>query len=166
MARLVKVDFTGVEAGSNFSRVPEGDYAFKINKVDLKKGDKGNYLLFHLKVTKGNPKAIGKMVPHNCSLTKQSLWNFRNLIEACGKPVASKALNIDLDKMVGWELAGTVVDDEYEGKKKSVVSGFFPVGDLQSVTNTEGKETDSVTEGEEAETEESGSDEEVEELFE
>lgn len=160
MARVVKVDFEGVEAGSNFSRIPEGDYAFKINKIDQKKGDKGNYLLFHLKATKGHPKGVGKVIPHNCSLTKQSLWNLRNLIEACGKPVPSKAVNLDLDKMVGWELAGTVVDDEYEGKKKSVVSGFFPVSDL-SDTNTEKEETETAAEEGEVE-----GDSEVEELFE
>jgi hypothetical protein len=72
-------------------------------------------------------------------LTKQSLWNLRNLIEACGKQVPSKAVKLDLDKMIGWECAGTAIDDEYEGKKKSVISTFFPMEDLVEVTSSNGE---------------------------
>lgn len=145
---VIAVDFTGVESGGAPSvHIPEGDYGFKIQKVVQKKGkDSGEpYLLFSLKVTKGHPKGIGKVVPHNCSLQTKSLWNLRNLIEATGKEVPSKSLKLNLDNMPTWpELAGTVIDDEYNGKKKSVISAFFPVADLSTAPpkgDAEGEES-------------------------
>jgi hypothetical protein len=180
MSRAITVDFEGVESGSSYVRITEGDYAFKIAKVVLKKGkDSGNnYLLFDMRTIKGPSTGLNKTIPHSCSLTKQSLWNLRNLIEACGKTVPSKAVKLDLDKMIGWEFAGTVIDDEYEGKKKSTISSFFPLEDLVAVSSggedaPTGKATpkkaaskkEAEPEEEEAEQEEEGTEEEAEELF-
>jgi hypothetical protein len=168
MSNVVSVNFEGVESGGSFTHIPEGDYAFKIARVIQKKGkDSGNaYLLFTLKVTQGNPKGLNKSIPHTCTLTKNSLWNLRNLLEACGKTIPSKAIKIDLDKLVNLTLAGSVVDDEYEGKKKSVVAAFFPISELVE----EGKEKE--VEGDSTETEEAGEEtaegesaEDEEELF-
>jgi hypothetical protein len=75
--------------------------------------------------------------------------------------VPSKALKIDLDKLIGLELAATVIDDEYEGKKKSTCSAFFPMAELSPEVAPDGEETDG-DESEEGETtEESGEDEEL-----
>jgi len=77
--------------------------------------------------------------------------------------VPSKAVKIDTNKLVGKECAGTVVDDEYEGKKKSIISAFFPMSDLGKTSNT-GDELESA--GEEAEGEEvEEKEEETEDLF-
>lgn len=176
MPRDLRIDFTGIEGGAMFVRVPEGDYALKISKIDLKKGkESGNqYLMFQFKTVKGPAGGVNKMVPHSCSLQKQSLWNLRNLIEACGKPVPSKAVKLDLDKMIGWECAGTIIDDEYEGKKKSTISAFFPMEDL-IVTSSNGEKAPTGTKAkakakeEEAEEEEEAGEaeetDEAEELF-
>jgi hypothetical protein len=166
MAKLISVDFTGVESGGGKIRIPEGDYGFEITKVEQKKGkDSGDpYLKFSMKPIKGDPAGLKKGdLSHNCSLTKQSLWNLRNLMEACGKTVPSKAVKIDLDKMVGWQCAGTVIDEEYDNKKHSVITAFFPLEDLPSVSKKSSKKKD---EDEEEETEkEEESTEEEEEIF-
>ena len=166
MTRPISVDFTGVEAGFTNVKVPEGDYGLKIVKITPKKSEAGNQcLIFGLKTVKGNPAGLNKVIPHNCTLTKNALWNLRNLLEATGKQVPSKALKIDLDKLVGLTLAGTVIDDEFEGKKKSIVSAFFPMADLEAEPKADdsedsGDETGEATESGEAESSED------EELFE
>lgn len=164
---VISVDFTGVESGGGRIRVPEGDYGLKIKKVEHKKGeDSGKpYLNFTFEITKGDKKGIGKSLPHSCSLQKQALWNLRNLLEACGKQVPAKALKIDTAKLVGLTCAGTISDDEYEGKKKSVIAALFPLADLGK-TSDSGDELESA--GEESEeteesTEEESSEEETEE---
>ena len=141
---MISVNFEGVEAGMSYVHIPEGDYSFKVVKVQQKEGqDSGKpYLLFSLKAQTGNPKGVNKVIPHTCSLTKNSLWNLRNLLEAAGKTIPPKAIKIDLDKLVGLTLAGSVVDDEYEGKKKSVVAAFFPISELSTSTEDKGDEAD------------------------
>jgi hypothetical protein len=167
MPRPLTVDFTGVEAGFTSVKVPEGDYGWKVTKVVSKKAESsGNQcLVFELLLTSGPKAGIRKKIPHNCALTKQSLWNLRNLIESTGRQVPSKALKLDLDKMVGWTGAGTVIDDEYEGKKKSVFSAFFPASELSA--ETEDKESTAEESGDElGEGEEAAEGEEEETLFE
>lgn len=129
---VISVDFTGVESGGGRPHIPEGDYGLKIASCKLKKGkDSGKpYLNFGFKVIKGNSKGLNKVVQHRCSLTKDSLWNLRNVLEACGMTVPSKAVKLPLEKLIGKECAGTAIDEEYEGKKHSVLSAFFPMTDL------------------------------------
>ncbi len=169
MARQINVDFTGVESGVGSVHIPEGDYGLKIVKVIQKKAkESGNpLLLFSLKTISGPKAGLGKTIPHNCTLTKNSLWNLRNLLEATGKQVPAKALKIDLDKLVNLTLAGTVIDDApYEGKIKSIISAFFPIADL----NPEGEGEPEADEPEESEDgggeEPEGGEETEEELFE
>lgn len=130
--RIITVDFEGVESGTSFTKVPEGDYMLEITGVKGKKGkesEKPN-LLITFKMSEGPAKGNGKSIGHNCSLQKQSLWNLRNLLEACGKTVPPKAVKLNLDKMIGWKCAGTVVDSEYNGKPRSEIAAFFPVDDF------------------------------------
>jgi hypothetical protein len=138
MPRIISVDFTGVEVGGGSVHIPEGDYGLKIKEVKGKKGEESgkNYLAMIFEVIQGDKKGLKKLLRHSCSLQKQSLWNLRNLLEACGKQTPAKAIKIDLDKMVGLECAGTVVDDEYEGRKKSIISAFFPLEDLGNTTES------------------------------
>jgi len=138
MPRMITVDFTGVESGGGRVRIPEGDYGLRIKDVKGKKGEESgkNYLALNFEVISGDKKGLKKVLAHSCSLQTQALWNFRNLLEACGKQVAAKALKIDLDKLVGLECAGTVIDDEYEGRKKSVITAFFPMEDLGNTSET------------------------------
>ena len=151
MARIISVDFTGVESGSKFVRVPEGDYALKLKSIKGKVGgDSGKkYLAAVFDIT--GPSKAGRSIGHSFSLQTQSLWNLRNFLEACGKPTPAKAIKIDLDKMVGLECAGTLVDDTpYEGKIKSIISAFFPLSDLGE-TSEAGEEVEEAAEEEEAE---------------
>jgi len=160
--RVVKIDFSGVEAGGGSVKIPEGDYGLEIAKVIMKDGkDSGKpNLKISLKVTSGNKKGIGKVLLHNCSLQKQALFNLRNLLEACGKNPPAKPVDLNLDKMVGWKCAGTVQDDTFEGKVKSVVTVFFPVADLGKA-----KDDDSELDSDDSEEEGTEDTDDSEELF-
>jgi hypothetical protein len=164
MARVIKVNFEGVESGGgSFVRVPEGDYGLQVKEIKTAKGDKGPYLKFVFETIEGNKKGLKKSLSHIASLSKNSLWNLRNILEACGKQVPSKAVNIDLDKLVKLKCAGTVIDDQpYEGKVKSIITAFFPLADLGKTSDT-GDEVEEGVDGEEAEEEAEAGDEE--ELF-
>jgi hypothetical protein len=161
---VISVDFTGVETGQGRVRVPENDYGLKIKTVKHKTGeDSGKpYLDLGFEIIKGEKKTLGKVLQHSCSLQKQSLWNLRNLLEACGKQVPAKAVKIDLAKLSDLTCAGTVIDDEYEGRKKSVISAFFPLADLGKTSDT-GDELEEAAEEETAEEEVEEAAEEVEE---
>jgi hypothetical protein len=156
MSRIISVDFTGVEVGGGRVRIPEGDYGFEITQVKGKKGEESqkNYLLISFKAIQGDKRGLNKVLVHSCSLQKQSLWNLRNLLEACGKQTPAKAIKLDLDKMSGLKCAGTVIDDEYEGKKKSVITAFFPLADLGNTSETGDELEEAVEEDEEEATEE------------
>lgn len=160
--RVIKVDFTGVETGGGRPRIPAGDYGFRIKAVKTGKSDNGPYLNFHMLAIQGDKRGLKKVIQHTCSLLKQSLWNLRQVLEACGKQVPSSIVNIPLDKLVGLELAGTVMDDEpYQGRIKSIITAFFPLSDLGNTSDT-GDELEEAGELDDAE--ESGEmEEEVEE---
>jgi hypothetical protein len=154
----VTVDFAGVESGGQYVRVPEADYHFKVAKATLRKAKETEnpYIETFAEIMKGEQK--GKKLRETFSLTKQSLWKLRGFLEACGKQVPSKAVKINVSKMVGWEFAGTTSDDEYEGKKKSIISSFFPVSELGKSSGAEALETAGEGSGDEPP-------EEAEELF-
>lgn len=172
--RSITINFEGVESGGFASiHVPEGDYALEVKKVNKRVGKESgsDYLLFMLKITAGNQKGVGKTLPHTCSLTKNSLWNLRNLLEAAGKTIPAKAIKIDLDKLAGLKMGASLVDDEYEGKIKSTVGAFFPLSELNLDGNKApaGKASSKKEEEEEEEESETSDmeaeEEEGEELF-
>lgn len=166
----VTVDFTGVESGGGGGGdyFPEGDYAFKIQSTKLSKGESSGtpYIQVNAVVSQG-PKKGKKAKPVRLSLSKKALWKLRSLLEACGKKVPSKSIKINITKMVGWEFAGTVADDEYEGKKSSEIVSFFPIDELGKATGADALEDagDDVDNVEPEDAEESSEEGEAEELF-
>lgn len=167
---VITVDFTGVETGGGRVRVPEDDYGLRLKTIKQKTGESSNqpYLDAGFELTKGPKKGLKKVIQHSFSLQKKSLWNLRNFLEACGKPVPSKAVKITLANLVGLECAGTVIDDApYENKIKSIISAFFPMSDLGK-TSDKGDELETAGEEETEEVAEEEAEEveaEEEELF-
>ena len=165
----IVVDFTGVESGAGGIRVPEGDYPLQIVSTKGKKGKESEkpYIEYYFEITKGKYK--GKKLRYTTSLQKQALWNLKNLIEACGNEVPSKAIRLDFTKMVGWTCAGSLIDTKFEGRTRSEIAALFPLAELGKEKEAEEPEDEGGVfgateeeEGEEGEDETSG---EVEELF-
>src|SRR6185437_15714286 len=144
---IIDIDFTGVTTGGGRVHIPEADYGVRLSKILRKISESSSkpYLEAQFTVTQGeSKKANGKNLYHNFSLQKQSLWNLRNFLEACGKTVPSKAVKLNVSGLVGLECAATVVDEDYQGKPKSVISAFFPLDDLGN-TSDSGEELDQAT---------------------
>jgi len=140
MATAKVIDLTNVKDGGNFNkkRMPEGDYPARITKVEDAKssGDEGFMWLFTIAVDKGGT------YPYYCKLQENQLWKVRNLCIAAGMNVPKKKLKLDPEKLVGKRIAVTLEDDEYEGKKQSVVQATFPLSELDDYS--EGDDEDAV----------------------
>lgn len=123
---VLAVDFSNVSEGGGAARVPAGDYAVKVKKVESKisSNDKP-YLNWELEGINGALK--GKKIYHTTSLQEQALFNLRNTLMACKVNVPKSKMQIDLKKLVGLVMGITVDDDEYKGKIKSAVVDVFPI---------------------------------------
>lgn len=166
MAKKTKVDFSGVDqeirkGGGRAAHVPEGDYLAKVISGELRTSEKKGTKYFNWRLGIVQPeKYKGKTLYLTTSLKPEALWNLRNLIHAAtGKNVAGRAVNVDPDALVGKVVCLTAVDDEYEGKIKSVPEDIRPKSDYNS--DDEAEEDDSDVEEEDEEEEE---EEELEEI--
>ena len=120
---VITVDFKGVEGKRTV--IPEGDYTFRVEEVTKDMGDKGEYLSWVFVVEEGDRK--GAKVWYNTSLTPQSLWNLRNLLETLGVEIPDGPLDIDLTELVDLAVGGTVVHEEWQGKDRARIADFFGV---------------------------------------
>lgn len=120
----VTLDFAGVEAGSGSA--PEGQYEVKVAEVELKHSDNtGNdYLSWEFTIV--NPeKYKGRKLWHNTSLTQQSLWALRGLLEQLGVEIPDEPMDLDFDDLVDRTVGVEVQHEDYNGKKKPRIVDFF-----------------------------------------
>lgn len=148
--KLVTVDFTDVETRE---LIPDGDYHVKVEKCEQEEGDKGPYLNWVLKIPSGEYK--GKQLYYITSLTKQSLWNLRAVLEALGIEVPKSKMSLDIPSYKGLEMGVSVETEKYKGKEKNVV---VDVWNLEDEGEDDGAEPDDGSEdsGEEEGGEDSG----------
>ncbi|HET7713459.1 MAG TPA: hypothetical protein VFK94_03720 [Patescibacteria group bacterium] len=136
--RVLSVDFTGVEGRKGARRVPEGDYLFTIKDWGVGgEGDK-QWLRIEYTIDKGPTDGDFSDI---FGLGKKSLWRLRLFLEAVGfKKLQSSINKIPLDKLPGKKVAGTVGDDEYEGKIRSKVSDYFSAKDYENLGAAEAED--------------------------
>lgn len=150
-SRSISVDFTGVEAGGG-SNVPEGQYEVKVVEVEQKTSDNsGNdYLAWEFQVI-SPAKYKGKKLYHNTSLTPQSLWNLRGLLEQLGVEVPEEPTDIDLDDLIDRTVGCEVQHEEYKGKPKPRIVDFFEFSEEEAEDEkpTKGKKSKAEPEEEE-----------------
>jgi hypothetical protein len=120
-----------VEAGSGrrSAHLPEEEnpFEFTIESITREIGrDSGKaYLNVKLKVKSGARK--GKVVYSTCSLKPEALWNLKNMLISAGlSSLAEKDLRTAqiIKSATGRTLLANVVDDEYQGKVKSVIEDW------------------------------------------
>ena len=134
--KIISVDFTGVEVKQI---TPEGDYAVKVKEITEETGDKGQYLAWVLEVSTGEFK--GQKLYYNTSLTKQSLWNLRAVLEALGVEVSKGKMQLDIKSYYGMEMGVSVETEKYRGKLKNVVVDIYNLEDADD-GDDDGKEED------------------------
>lgn len=125
------VDMSQVKEKGAFStkHLPEGDYPAKVTKCEDHTSKTGNdNWLYTIVIASGPGK--GASYPYYCGQDPDQLWKVRNLFVAAGKNVPKKKLKLDPNAVVGRAVGVTLEDDEYNGKPKSSISGFLPIGEV------------------------------------
>lgn len=152
----ISVDMSETESSK---KLVDGDYIFEVEEVTLEVGkDSGKeYLKWKNKEVES-----GAVVYNNTSLTKESLWNLRNTLEAMGVEIENGKMELDLDEYPGLQFAGTIANEIHSGKKRPNLVDVFPVEDLEEQESEE-EEQESEEEEQESEEEEQESEEEEEE---
>ena len=113
--KKVTIDFSGVE-GKKKVVIPEA-------KAETSKA--GNPMVVWVFQIEGG-EFNGQKFFYNTVLLPQSLWNFRNTLEACGVPIEGEgAMDIPLDKLTGRSCALAIVDGEWDNQKRSEVNDVF-----------------------------------------
>lgn len=166
------IDFSDVEGrggkkSEGQQRYKPGDYAVKVKsaKRDVS-GQKGTkQIVFEFVFLDGKYK--GKRMFHRCNLLPQSLWVFRNTLEAMGVKVPDKRFKVDLKPLVGKKLAITIDDEEYrrDGEKRisSKVTDTFSLKELEKLETSVDEDTELDEDEEEDEEEEDEEEDEEEE---
>lgn len=117
---VITLDLSDVEVLGRFHE--DGDYPLKVVEVEQKEGDKYDYLSWLLECT-GDPE--GARVYNNTSLSPQSLWNVRAMLEAVGYDIPDSEFDLDPSELVGLELMGKVEMEDYEGKPRPRLVDFW-----------------------------------------
>ncbi len=132
-----KVDFTGVESGGKV--LSEGRHLLQVESIEEKEGsDSGEpYLAFKFKVV--SDKGSGTPVYDNFSLQPQSLWKLRGMLESMGVEVDGE-FEFTPDDLADHTVGAEVVHEEYQGKVKNRISGYFMADEFDDSDDEEDEE--------------------------
>lgn len=159
----LQTDFSGVEGRKRRRRIKEGDYLFKVSDYEVGKsgkkdddGKKKRFIVFEFEILKGPSTGTFSDL---FGLAKNQLWRYRNFLEAVGVKVSAGVTDVRLDKIPGKQVAGTVEDDEYNGKIKSQVSDYFAASEYEELdADEEDEDEDSDDEDEDEDEDEEDTD--------
>lgn len=131
----ISVDFTGVEAGGGGRLLPEDRYLFEVKEVNEEEGqDSGQpYLEVQLVVADGEYE--GTKAYDNLSLQPQALWKLRGFMEALGLETVDGPMDINPEEFVGMMVECDIIHEDYKGKNKHRVAGYFPAEDTGAETS-------------------------------
>lgn len=167
--KKIRVNFGGVESEirkhtQKAALIPDGDYLFKILNADYRENEDTGSRGVNIRAQVVKPKKYaGKVQYGYCSLKKEALWNFRNLINAAlGKNVAGRTVDVDLDRFRDKVVGGVVEQEEYQNKLRSRVSTWFPKEEYEESEEEDEDEEDEDEYEEEEDVEEEDEDEEEE----
>jgi len=165
---IVQVNFEGTESRGGKKRTgrahyPEGDYAVKIVDAEQTKSPEKETKQIVVQYAIKEPKKLkGKTVYDRHNLLPQSLWTFRNMLEAAGVKVPNKLAKIKLSSLKGKELAITLEDDEYGDKLRSRVTDWFALSEYEEMETEADLDEDEDEEEEEEDEDEEDEDEDEE----
>jgi hypothetical protein len=164
------VNFSGVEQEirkhtERAALLPDGDYVVKILNADMRENEDTGSRGVNVRVQVVKPKKYtGKVQYGYCSLKKEALWNFRNLINAAlGKNVAGRTVDVNLGRFEGKTVGAVIEQDEYNNKVRSRVSTWFPEDEYEGTESDDEDEDEEDYEDEEDEDAEEDEEEDEEE---
>lgn len=112
------------------SAVPEGEYCVEVEELTLEEGQNGDYLKWVLPITGGEHE--GSKLFYNTSLTPQSLWNLRGVMEALGIDPPDEETDMDLEEFVGASMMVMVEHEDYNGKPQARIVDYWPADEKKS----------------------------------
>jgi hypothetical protein len=119
----VRVDLSKVETRK---KVEEGEYEVVVTEVTQEEGQKAPYLKWKFKIDEGTD-SDGGVLYLNTSLSEQSLWNLKTLLDALGVDIPEDEFDLDLEDLIDQRCMVSVELETYEGKKQSRVVDFWAV---------------------------------------
>ena len=116
--------FAGVEEGGGSFHIPEGDYLMKCTGCtpQIAKSSGNEMLGFTFIGIEGKSK--GRKFWLYCVLIPEALWKLRQTLTALGIDTPDDPSGFDPADVIGVEVVGTVVDNEYEGRTNSKVNAI------------------------------------------
>lgn len=129
----VELDFSNVKEFQGRTRIPEGDYAFKIVSIDTKTKSKAGNPMWTVDLDVIGPSQEGKRLKTYLALTEKALFKLRDLLESIGLKVGKQKIKIDPQKLVGKTVGANVRDGEPYGEKgliSSEIAYFIPVDEV------------------------------------
>lgn len=115
----IKVSFKGVEGKR--ALLDEGEHLSTVVEVTKEKGPKADYLKWKFEADDDAGIAYT-----NTSLSKESLWNLRGLLEALGVEVDEEdAMELDLTEFPDMRCGIVISHEDYEGKPQARIVDYF-----------------------------------------
>lgn len=122
----VEVNLKGVEVGGRAPRIDEGNYQATVVSAEAGKAKSSGNPLVLWKFAIVGGKWDGTVLWHRTTLLPQSLWSFRQVLEALKVKVKDSTMSIPLERLHGRTCGIQVVDgDEYEGRIRSEIIDVF-----------------------------------------
>lgn len=106
---VITVDFTNVETGAGF--LEPGVYRAQVEAVREQEGR--NYPGLKFTWASIEPETEGQRADMFVSLAPQSLWRFKQVIEALGGRVPQSIVRVDTDRLVGKRAVIRVVHEPW-----------------------------------------------------
>lgn len=107
--------------------VEPGDYEAAVEEVTRETGDKADYLKWVFTISDDDKDHAGQKLYLNTSLSEQSLWNLRGLLEALDVEIPDEEFDLDLAEMAGLEVMLSVEHEKYEGRNTARVVDYSPI---------------------------------------
>lgn len=127
----LRVNFKGV---SSRVLLPEGNYKVAVKSVEEKESSSGNEMLVWQFITKDCDEEAhnGASLYYHTTLTPQSLWSLKGLLEALGEDIPDGEHDIDPDDLEGAECIAVVEHEKYDGKIRAKMADFMALSDDDS----------------------------------